>query len=138
MSRNITHEGIVVGVEGQHVTVQFVRNSACSQCHAKALCSGGNSESESRTVVANSYGVPYSVGEQVRVVVSNSMAWSAVVVAFLVPLVLALVSLFVVIGLTGSEPIGCFATLGALAVYYFVVWLFRHRLERKVEFTLQR
>ncbi len=137
MSKNITHEGIVTEVSGQWVTVRFVQQSACSSCHAKALCAGGNSESAERQVVANSYGVAYQPGDKVRVIVGGGLAWSAVVVAFLIPLVLALLCLFVTVGRTDNELMGCLATLAVLAVYYVVVWLLRHKLERKVEFTLQ-
>lgn len=138
MSKNITHEGIVTKVEGQQVTVRFVRNSACSSCKAKSLCSGGTSESEERTVTACSYGVQYEPGDVVRIVVGSGLAWSAVVIAFVVPLVLALVCLFVVVKSSGNQLLGSVVTLLVLAVYYFVVWLQRHRLERRVEFTLER
>lgn len=138
VSQNITHEGIVVAVDGQNVTVQFVRNSACSECHAKSLCSGGTSEAESRTVVANSYGVPYQVGEQVRVLVASGWAWQAVVVAFVVPVVLVLICLFLVVGKTGNEMLGCFAALILLAFYYFIFWLNRKHIDKKVEFLLER
>lgn len=138
MSNNITHEGVVVKVEGQRVTVQFVQNSACSGCHAKTLCSSGTSDSAKREVIANSFGVPYEVGDYVRVVVTSGLAWKAVLLAFVVPMILALISLFGVVGFTGSELKGCLATLALLAVYYLVVWMQRDRLERKTEFTLER
>lgn len=138
VNKSITHEGVVIGVDGQQVTVQFVQNSACSSCHAKALCTGGSSESAEKRVVANSYGVPYQVGEQVKIIVAGGLAWSAVVIAFVVPLVFALVSLFVCVELTGSEVAGSLGTLALLALYYLVVWTQRHRLERRVEFTLER
>ncbi len=138
MSNNITHEGVVVKVEGQRVTVQFVQNSACSGCHAKTLCSGGTSESATRKVIANSYGVSYEVGDYVRVVVTSGLAWTAVILAFVVPMVLALICLFVVVGYTGSEMKGCLATLVLLGVYFFFVWMQRDHLERKTEFTLER
>ena len=138
MSKNITHEGIVTEVNGQFVTVRFVQNSACSECRAKALCTGGTSESEIRQVVANSYGVAYELGEMVRVVVSGGLAWSAVIVAFAVPIILALSSLAIAIRLTGSEVQGVIYTFGVLTIYYLAVWLMRHRLERRVEFTLER
>jgi len=126
-----------VGVDGQRVTVQFVQNSACSSCHAKALCSGGSSESAEKRVVANSYGVPYQVGDKVKIIVAGGLAWSAVVIAFVVPLVLALVCLFVLVKMLGSEALGALGTLATLGIYYLVVWTQRNRLERKVEFTLQ-
>lgn len=137
VSKNITHEGIVMEVDGQWVTVRFVQHSACSACHAKALCTGGTSESAERQVVANSYGISYQPGDKVRVIVGGGLAWSAVVIAFLLPLVLALVCLFVTVGTTDNEVLGCLTTFVVLAIYYLGVWLMRHRLERKVEFTLQ-
>ena len=138
MSNNITHEGVVVKVEGQRVTVQFVQSSACSACHAKSLCTGGTSDSAQRKVIANSYGVSYEVGDYVRIIVTSGLAWTAVLLAFVVPMVLALVCLFLVIGYTGSEKIGCLATLAMLAVYFVIVWMQRDHLERKTEFTLER
>ncbi len=138
MSNNITHEGVVVKVDGQRVTVQFVQSSACSGCHAKSLCSGGTSDSAQREVVANSYGVSYEVGDYVRVVVTSGLAWTAVLIAFIVPMALALISLFVVTGYTGSEMTGCLATLVLLAVYFVAVWSQRDRLERRTEFTLEK
>jgi sigma-E factor negative regulatory protein RseC len=138
VSNNITHEGVVVKVEGQRVTVQFVQSSACSACHAKSLCTGGTSDSAQRKVIANSYGVSYEVGDYVRIIVTSGLAWTAVLLAFVVPMVLALVCLFVVIGYTGSEMIGCLATLAMLAVYFVIVWMQRDHLERKTEFTLER
>ena len=117
MSNQITHEGVVVKVEGQRVTVQFVQNSACSGCHAKTLCSSGTSDSRQREVVANSYGTPYEVGDYVRVVVSSELAWTAVLLAFVIPMVLALISLFVIVGFTGSEIMGCLVTLLLLGLY---------------------
>lgn len=138
MSNNITHEGVVVKVEGQRVTVQFVQSSACSACHAKSLCTGGTSDSAQRKVIANSYDVSYEVGDYVRIIVTSGLAWTAVLLAFVVPMVLALVCLFVVIGYTGSEMIGCLATLAMLAVYFVIVWMQRDHLERKTEFTLER
>lgn len=138
MNKNITHEGVVVGVEGQNVIVQFVQHSACSGCHAKALCSGGSSESAERRVVANSYGESYCVGDKVNVIVASGLAWSAVVIAFVVPLILALVSLFAVVSLTDSEVTGVLSALAILCIYYLVVWTQRNKLERRVDFTLQR
>jgi len=138
VSNNITHEGVVIKVEGQRVTVQFVQNSACSGCHAKTLCSSGTSDSARREVVANSYGVTYEVGDYVRVVVTSGLAWTAVLLAFVVPMVLAMVCLFAVVGVTGSEIKGCLATLLLLGLYFFILWMQRDRLERKTEFTLER
>lgn len=135
MSKNITHEGVVIKVEGTQVTVRFVQSSACSGCHAKGICS--SQDSAEKVVVADSEGASYEVGEPVRILVSNSAAWQAVRYAFAIPLVLALVCLFAAVPLWG-EAMACLATLGFLAVYYLVLYLCRQRLGRQVRFTLRR
>lgn len=136
-TNHIQHAGIVTKVCGDQVTVHFIQNSACSGCHARALCSGGSSESADRTVVARAYGQTYSVGEQVTVNVTQGLAWSAVRWAFMIPLILAMVALFCLVPVVG-EVLACVGTLCVLAVYYGIFYMFRHKLEHKVEFTLSR
>ena len=133
--KNITHEGRVVKVEGRNVTVCFIQNSACSGCHAKGICS--SQDQAEKMVVADSQGIEYVVGETVNIIVSNEVAWTAVVLAFIVPLVIAFVALFVAVPLAG-EMIACLVTLGVLAVYYLVLFTQRNKMNRKVVFTLSR
>ena len=133
--KNITHEGRVVKVEGRNVTVCFIQNSACSGCHAKGICS--SQDQAEKMVVADSQGIEYAVGEKVNIIVSNEVAWTAVVLAFIVPLVIAFIALFVAVPLAG-EMIACLVTLGVLAVYYLVLFTQRNRMNRKVVFTLSR
>ncbi len=133
--KNITHEGRVIKVEGRKVTVCFIQSSACSGCHAKGICS--SQDQAEKIVVADSEGVEYSEGEKVNIIVSNEMAWSAVVLAFMVPLVLAFIALFVTVPLAG-EMMACLVTLAVLAVYYVILFLQRDKLNRKVAFTIAR
>lgn len=133
--KNITHEGRVVKVDGREVTVCFIQNSACSGCHAKGICS--SQDQAEKMVVADSQGVEYAVGEKVNIIVSNEVAWTAVVLAFIVPLIIAFIALFVTVPLAG-ELTGCLVTLGVLAIYYLVLFTQRNKMNRKVVFTLSR
>lgn len=133
--KNITHDGRVVKVNGRQVTVCFIQSSACSGCHAKGICS--SQDQAEKIVVADSQGVEYSVGEKVNIIVSNEMAWSAVMLAFMVPLVLAFIALFIAVPLVG-EMMACLITLGVLAVYYVILFMQRDKLNRKVVFAIER
>lgn len=135
MNNHVSHDGIISKIEGNKVTVQFVQQSACAGCHAKMLCTAG--DTKQRSIVADSYGVSYSIGEQVTVEVTNQLAWTAMFYAFGLPALLALVVLFPAIDLCG-EMLACAVELAALAIYYVVLYLFRAKLERKVVFVLQR
>lgn len=133
VSKNITHEGVVIKTEGSQVTVRFVQNSACSGCHAKGICS--SQDSTEKIVVAKGFGEQYQIGDEVNIIVSNSAAWQAVRYAFALPLVLALVCLFCFVSYLG-EVMASLATLGVLAVYYLGLYLCRGRLGSHVEFTV--
>lgn len=135
MNNHITHEGVVSKIEGQQVTVQFVQQSACAGCHAKMLCSSG--DTKQRSIVARSYGVSYQIGERVIVEVTNQLAWTAMLYAFGLPAVIALCVLFPVNAWLG-EMIACAASLSALAIYYVGLYHFRNKLDRKVVFVLHR
>lgn len=133
--KNITHDGRVIKVEGRQVTVCFIQSSACSGCHAKGICS--SQDQAEKIVVVDSEGVAFSVGEQVQIIVSNEMAWQAVMFAFMIPLIVAFVALFIAVPQAG-EMWACIITLGVLAIYYMVLFLQRARLNRKVVFHISR
>lgn len=135
MSKNITHDGVVIKVEGQDVHVQIIQHSACSGCHAKGACTA--SDSKNKTIVAQSRGEEYNIGDRVTLIGSNSMAWSALAYAFILPTVLALVLLFVVSGYVG-EVAACLYVIAMLAVYYLVLFLFRSKLETKFVFYIEK
>lgn len=135
MSKNITHDGIVVGTDGRDVRVMIVQVSACSGCHARGACAA--SDSKEKIIVADSQGATYEIGEKVTLIGSNSMAWSALFIAFIIPMVLALGLLFATVGPLG-EAGACLGCLGFLALYYFVLFLLRDRLRTRFVFTLRR
>ena len=135
MINHITHNGVVSQVDGRKVTVQFVQQSACAACHAKMLCSSG--DAKQRSVVADSFGQEFHVGEAVTVDVTTQLAHTAMLYAFVLPTIVALVVLFPAIGWLG-EMLACVVTLGTLALYYVVLYGFRNRLDRKVVFVLHK
>lgn len=90
-----------------------------------------------RSVVADSYGFPFEIGEQVLVEVTSRLARTAMLVAFGVPTVLALFVLFPMNAWCG-EMVACVATLAMIGLYYAILYMFRARLDRKVVFVLHR
>lgn len=135
MAKIIEHDGTVIGVDGAKVQVRFVQLSACSDCHARALCSN-SSDSAEKVVEALTDGHAYAVGDSVVVTVGSDLAWSAVMYAFMLPLVVGLIALFVMVPLVG-EMTACLATLATMGVYYVILWTQRHRLERRAVFRVR-
>lgn len=135
MSNNISHDGVVVKVEGRQVTVRFVQSSACSGCHAKQLCAAG--DQKERLVVADSYGIPYAVGDAVTVSVTQGLARTAMWYAFGLPVLLVVAAIYP-LNLCLGEIWACVAELAMVGIYYWVLYLFRDKLDHKVSFILTK
>ena len=135
MINHITHKGVVSHIDGRKVTVLFVQQSACAACSARMLCTSG--ESKQRSIVADSYGQHFEVGEEVTVEVTSQLAWTAMFFAFGLPAVVALIVVFPAIGWLG-EILAPVAALGALVFYYTILYGFRKKLDRRVVFLLHK
>ncbi len=135
MSKEITHDGVVIKTEGTQVSVMIVQHSACSGCHARGACTA--SDQKEKIIVAESGGQEFRPGERVTLVGSNSMAWSALTYAFILPLVLCMVILFAVAQAAG-EGTGAVCVFAFLALYYIGLFCFRNRLKTKFSFQVRR
>jgi sigma-E factor negative regulatory protein RseC len=103
MADLIKHKGIVEKIDGSHVTVRIVQTSACSSCSAKGLCNA--SESKEKLIDVYQSQVPCRVGEEVVVCGTTSMGMRAVFLAFGIPLLILLASLFVSMRMTDDDAL---------------------------------
>ncbi|ERI88883.1 hypothetical protein HMPREF1981_00199 [Bacteroides pyogenes F0041] len=132
----ITHPGVVENIQDSHLSVRIVQTSACASCSIKGHCSSADSQ-EKVIDIFDPAAASYHTGEEVTVVAATSMGVMAVILAFVIPLALLVVSLFLLMAWTGSEM---YAGIGALAVllpYYLILWLNKSRLKRKFSFTVK-
>jgi sigma-E factor negative regulatory protein RseC len=136
MREQVMHIGQVVSMTPKTTTVQIVSHSACSECHAAGLC-GLSEYTEKAIELPTSPSATYGVGDEVQVVLKASMGFKAVWIAYFLPL---LVLLAVTLGLIASgvpEVVSGLAGIGAVALYYLIVWLRRDRLRNEYVFTIQ-
>lgn len=131
----ITHEGIVLKAPGDGTAdVEIIRGSACSGCHAKSACSLGNTDVRIINVRSNA---KLSPGDKVTVEMEQSQGFRALAIGYVIPFIVLII---VFIGLTiagAGELSSALLSFGSLAVYYFIVWLLRSRIEKKFEFKIK-
>ena len=130
------HTGKVVSMTPKTTTVQIVSQSACSECHAAGLC-GLSEYTEKAVEVPTSPSATYGVGDEVQVVLKASMGFKAVWIAYFLPLVVLLAITLGLIALGVPEVVAGLAGIGAVALYYLIVWLRRDRLRNEYVFTIQ-
>ena len=127
MENKIKHVGVVESVVGECVKVRVVQSSACASCKVAKQCN--TSESKEKIIDIYTKDNRYSAGDRVNVMASYNVGFLALSLGMLVPMLLMLVVLFAML-----------ATLGALlslAPYYFLLFMFRGRINRKVTFDIE-
>ncbi|MCR4920658.1 MAG: SoxR reducing system RseC family protein [Bacteroidaceae bacterium] len=135
LSKTIVHEGVVREVRPKGVVVGVVQSSACSSCAAARLCR--SSESRERLIdVATPHASAFRAGQEVTLVGSVGQSRTAVVVAYVLPLVLLLLVLFGVHALTSDDALAALAALLFVGLYYGVLYGLRGRLSSRFCFDV--
>lgn len=135
MSKSIQHRGVVAAIDGQRVRVVVSQQSACEGCHAKGVC--GEQGKERVIDVETPYVTHFSVGERVVVaLLRRSMAFSSVVWAYVLPLVVLMATLLVLKARAVADGTAAIAAIGAVVLYYVGLYLFRNKIDKKIEFTI--
>ena len=129
----IKHEGIVESIGTGSCRVRILQASACSSCSARQLCR--SSESKEKLIEVRGHYPTLHVGDSVTLTGSVRQGLRASLLAYIVPLILMLVALFIVTRLYG-EAAGALAALLVLMLYYGVLYMFRNKLGKQFEFSL--
>ncbi len=67
----------------------------------------------------------------------QSQGFRALAIGYIIPFVV-LISVFIVLTAAGADELGsALLSFASLAVYYFIVWLLRSRIEKKFEFKIK-
>ena len=132
----ITHKGIITAIDPEITTIQIISESACSACHAKGLCSLGDSKVKQVELPTRGWD-NYSVGQEVSVVLRATMGHKAVWLAYVVPLIILVAALLGILSAGGTELLAGLGAIGAVALYYGVIWLMRERLRKEYVFNIK-
>ena len=135
MDELIRHEGIVLAVQDGKALVEIVQTSACSACKARSMCM--SAESQEKRIDATMT-EPLTPGDRVEVMVTEKLAWKAVLLAYILPFIvmIAVVGLLE-IWIHNEAVVGSIA-LCAIALYYIVLSFFRDRLQKEFSFIARK
>ncbi len=133
----IEHEGVILEIGVDYITVEIISRSACSSCNAKSMCI--MSESESKIVDVENRGYEYfEKGETVNVILRKSLGFKALYISYLIPLLILILILLSLSTFGIGELTTGLSIIAALAVYYIGVYLFRDRFKREFVFTIEK
>ena len=137
MSSNIEHEGTIIGqVASNKYSVKIVQQSACTTCKVASMCTA--SESKEKIIEAYADNITLSIGDDVIVYGKLALGYKALTLAVVIPLCLSLLSLIIVMQLTGNEVTSGLTALGILIPYYCALALMRNKLQREFIFRVKK
>ena len=132
----ITHKGRITAIDPEITTIEIISEAACSSCHAKGLCSLGDSKVKEIQVRTSAW-VPRKVGDEVEVALRKAMGYKAVFIAYGLPLVVLFVTLMLLNMIGVGELYAGLGAIGAVLICYFVIFLFRKKLSKEYTFYLK-
>jgi len=136
MEKQVEHDGTVTSIHGNTMMVRIVVSSACSGCAAKDYCVP--SESKNKDIHIESFSGNYVSGERVKVVMRQSLGFHALCIAYMVPFVVALVTLLVTYRFTENELISGLSALLVLIPYYIMVKILNRKITKSFGFSVQK
>ena len=132
MTNTIEHQGIIVSIDNNIAHVRIEQTSACASCHVKSMC--GASEKTEKIIDAHIADNTLKVGDQVTIIGQKSLGFQAIILAYILPFVVIITSLFIVNIFTTNEVIIGTCALASLIPYFAILRLMRNKIQAKFQF----
>ncbi len=135
--KEIEYEGIICSLSERNAIVEILNKSACAACNAKGLCVASDVKKKHIEVIIEE-GETFAAGERVNLVAQERMGLTAVLLAYVVPLVLMVA---VLIGCNAAgidDSKGGMMAIAVLIPYYIVLWLMRGRIRKQFVFRIKK
>ena len=131
----ITHQGIIDSIALNSINVRIVSASACSACHAKGACNA--SDMQEKMIEVNPGSKEVKVGEWVTIVSKESMGFKALLLGYVLPFLLVLLTLIVCTLASLKESTAGLISLAILIPYYAILYLTRDIVKKSFIFEIQ-
>ena len=132
MQNTIEHQGVIISKDDKIVRVKIEQTSACASCHVKSVC--GASDKSEKIIDANIMDDTLKVGDQVTIIGQKSLGFQAILLAYILPFIVIIATLFIANIFTTNEIIIGTCALASLIPYFIVLRLMRNKIQAKFQF----
>jgi len=136
MAQFIEHSGIIQKIDDNSIHVIIIQESACSECHARGVCTAADKEHKMIEVENNH--CLFQVGDHVVLSGKLSVGLNAVLLAFIFPFMLILAALIILNSVGMNESISGGISLAILIPYYGILSSFNKKLKSKFKFEIKK
>lgn len=131
----ISHDGQVVEILQDKYRVKIITKSACASCHAKGVC---NPSDQAEKIIDAVSVQKLNIMDNVVVELEERLGWKALFYGILIPFVIMVTVLFTFSVYMKEELLPALLGLFSLVVYYFIIYLFKDKIEKEFIFTAKK
>jgi len=135
-AQQINHKGTILSINEGHIEVGIVNISACAGCHAKGACSMSDMKEKSIDIYTSNNN--FSINEEVLIKTQESLGWLAMFLAYVLPFIIIIASLFITSIYTSNELVIGLVSLGLLFPYFGTIALFKEKFKKTFSFTIHK
>lgn len=133
----VEQKGIVIKKQENKVVVKIEQKSTCSSCHARGACTSLDKKDKEIEITTKDV-ENYSIGDEVIITISTKLGMKAVFIAFVLPLILIVLALFLSIKIFSlSQSLSALISLVVLSAYYFFLYKQNLFLSKQFNFTIK-
>lgn len=133
----VEQKGIVIKKQEDKLVVKIEQKSTCSSCHARGACTSLDKKDKEIEITTKDV-ENYSIGDEVIITISTKLGMKAVFIAFVLPLILIVVALFLSIKIFSlSQSLSALISLVVLSAYYFFLYKQNLFLSKQFNFTIK-
>lgn len=130
--KSIERKGIVFNIDNGIATVKVSCSSACGSCHAKGVC--GESDDKFMEVKLN--GDEVNLGDEVIVSITQKQGNLAVLLGYVFPFILIIITLIIAITCGINELIASMVSISSVSLYYIFLYLFRKKIDNSFKLSI--
>lgn len=132
----ISHDGTIIDIKDSIIYVKIIAMASCASCHAKGACSASDIE-EKIVEVKEPSSHNYKNGDFVTVLLNQSAGIKAVLMGYIYPFLLILITLIITTNLIENQGVAGLISLLTLVPYYGILYLTRNKQRKTFSFRLK-
>lgn len=133
----IEQKGIVIKKQEDKITVKIEQKSTCASCHARGACTSLDKKDKEIDIKTKDV-ENYNIGDELVITISTKLGLKAVFIAFIIPLLLLVIALFLSIKIFSlAQSLSAFISLIVVAIYYFLLYKQNLFLSKQFNFSIK-
>jgi len=120
------------------VQVRILQTSACAACKVAGHCNASESKEKIVDVLNVNDISTLKVGDHVIVTASHDVAKRALLLGFGIPFMVLVTVLLIMLKVFSNEGLAAITALLSLIPYYWVLYLMRDKIQKKMSFFIER